>query len=258
MHILLKDRVSRSNTYLIARVFDSLSVGSPTIRKLLYIADVGIQDGTERDVGDGWRSLAETFEAARRAESIMNGNTLFFQDAKVIAEVDVYSSAQALHMVRGLFQEDVARLRCDLPHYFRCEDPASGDPGQQNVDNSNKAGYRESMNKSNSSKDSKDLEVPIPSFVYAVEWVEVEFGQRPEGYMLYLDRDHCVKHTTKSSDDGAYEGGYYGPERPCHYVTVPWSDLSEDLQKCLLEKGQVMTRRSWGPRHKSAPTFINL
>jgi hypothetical protein len=37
--------------------------------------------------------------------------------------------------------------------------------------------------------------------VFAVEYIEVEYGwgDRPEGYALYLDKDECVKQTKKAS-----------------------------------------------------------
>lgn len=86
--------------------------------------------------------------------------------------------------------------------------------------------------------------------VYAVNWIEVEFGQRNEGYHLYLDKADCIKSTKEASARGCYEGGYYGPERPLIYVEVPWACLDAKHKKALKTKGSTTTANNWKPQFK--------
>lgn len=44
--------------------------------------------------------------------------------------------------------------------------------------------------------------------VFGVPWIEVEFGQRPEGWKLYKDRAMAISDTRRASFEGPYEGGY--------------------------------------------------
>lgn len=94
--------------------------------------------------------------------------------------------------------------------------------------------------------------------VYAVEYIEIEFGQRPEGYSLYLDKDECTTNTKQASQTGSYPGGggYYGPVRPLVYVEVPWDSLEEDLQTQLNEKNRAHTSNSWSPKFSSTRFYI--
>lgn len=59
--------------------------------------------------------------------------------------------------------------------------------------------------------------------LYAVPWIEIEYGwgSRPEGYKVYETLEECVEETKLKSEDGGYESGYFGPERPlCYYETL--------------------------------------
>lgn len=89
--------------------------------------------------------------------------------------------------------------------------------------------------------------------VYAVEWIEVEFGQRPEGYKLFVDKDKCIETTKNDSIKGPYtEGGYFGPIRPLFYYEIPFSCVNEEYQEKLKEKGVCFTKNWWTPRFKSS------
>lgn len=96
--------------------------------------------------------------------------------------------------------------------------------------------------------------------VYAVQWVEIEYGwgDRLEGYRLYLDKDECIKQTKKASANGNYEcgGGYCGPERPLSYVEIPLSSLGAKLKRELKDNGTTHTENHWHPRFKGNEVYI--
>lgn len=94
--------------------------------------------------------------------------------------------------------------------------------------------------------------------VYAVEFIEIDFGQRDEGYSLYLDKDVCIASTKKSSQAGPYSGGggYYGPVRPLCYVEVPFDSLEPEYKKQLRKTGSCHTANRWSPKFKGARTLI--
>ena len=89
--------------------------------------------------------------------------------------------------------------------------------------------------------------------VYAVQYIEVEFGQRDEGYKVYSNLDECIKQTEEDSRNGAYEGGggYFGPERPLYYYEVPIDCLDDEDKKAVIYKGRCFTDRRWQPKFKS-------
>ena len=95
--------------------------------------------------------------------------------------------------------------------------------------------------------------------VYGVEWLEVEFGQRPEGWRLYMDKEDCIEKTKEASRNGPYTGGggYFGPERPLQYFEIPVEGLDDDIKKKLLEKGVAHTNNWWNPKYKSNGTYID-
>lgn len=59
--------------------------------------------------------------------------------------------------------------------------------------------------------------------LFAVPWIEVEYGwgQRYEGYKLFETVEDCISTTKRDSENGNYNGGYIGPERPLHYYKIP-------------------------------------
>lgn len=59
--------------------------------------------------------------------------------------------------------------------------------------------------------------------LFAVPWIEVEYGwgQRYEGYKLFETEEDCISTTKYDSENGNYDGGYIGPERPLYYYKVP-------------------------------------
>lgn len=64
------------------------------------------------------------------------------------------------------------------------------------------------------------------NILYAVPWIEIEYGwgDRPEGYRIFSELDDCIKSTIKSSENGNYDDGYFGPERPLHYYEIPYEE----------------------------------
>jgi hypothetical protein len=94
--------------------------------------------------------------------------------------------------------------------------------------------------------------------VYAVEWIEVEWGQRSEGYRLFLDEKDCIASTKKSSERGPYPsgGGYLGPVRPLVYVEVPFDSLEPEYKKQLKKTGSCHTENRWRPKFKGTRKSI--
>jgi len=86
--------------------------------------------------------------------------------------------------------------------------------------------------------------------VYGVPWIEVEFGQRDEGWALFMDKKRCFKETKEAFDRGPYEGGYCGPERPLVAYEIPFDSLDAKLQKSIKKDGKVHTDNHWAPRFK--------
>lgn len=97
-----------------------------------------------------------------------------------------------------------------------------------------------------------DLKGPI----YGVPWIEVEFGQRPEGWALFVDLDKCIKDTKNASRKGAYEGGYIGPERPLYYYELPIEGMNSKIVAELKLKGKTHTDNYWSPKYRGNMTSI--
>lgn len=93
--------------------------------------------------------------------------------------------------------------------------------------------------------------------VYAVEWVESEFGKRPEGYKIFTDKGHCIEQTRKDREKGPYSdgSGYCGPEIPVGYYEVPWECLEEKVKETLMEQtGErrvTFSSNNWEPKFKT-------
>lgn len=83
--------------------------------------------------------------------------------------------------------------------------------------------------------------------VYAVYWIEVEFGQRSMGYKVYSDVDACIKSTKKGSREGPYDGGYIGPERPLAYMEIPYACLTSEMKTALKKTGVCWSDDHWSP-----------
>ena len=94
--------------------------------------------------------------------------------------------------------------------------------------------------------------------VYGVEWIEVEWGQRSEGYALFLDENDCIASTRKSSERGPYPsgGGYLGPVRPLEYYEIPFDSLEPEYKKKLKKTGSCHTENRWRPKFKGARKSI--
>ena len=72
--------------------------------------------------------------------------------------------------------------------------------------------------------------------LYLVPWIEVEYGwgDRPEGYKVFDNLEECIKDTKEKSNNGNYEGGYFGPERPLMYCESPYNE--ELLDQVFIKK----------------------
>jgi hypothetical protein len=93
--------------------------------------------------------------------------------------------------------------------------------------------------------------------VYAVPWIEVDFGERDEGYKLFLDKDRCVAETKKDSREGAGGGCYIGPVRPLYYVEVPFNSLEDSLKRGLKKHGSAHTSDHWQPAFTGKKEYIS-
>ena len=93
---------------------------------------------------------------------------------------------------------------------------------------------------------------------FAVEIIEVDFGERSEGWSIYRNRQTCIRNTRAGSERGAYGGGggYYGPRRPLCYYEVPVESLPKDIQERLKKHSKAHTENSWWPKMKSDRILI--
>ena len=100
--------------------------------------------------------------------------------------------------------------------------------------------------------------VSLKGPVFAVEWIEIDFGQRPEGWALFMDLKACLRETKKASEKGPYDdgGGYLGPERPLRYYEIPVEGLKEEYIEELAEKGKTHTENYWSPKYIGNPYYI--
>lgn len=81
----------------------------------------------------------------------------------------------------------------------------------------------------------------LPTVVYAVPWIESEFGQRDEGYFIYTSREEARIMSEAAVARGTYDGGYYGPEQPLRAYEVAFSDLKlpEDDEDWFLQGNSI-------------------
>jgi len=104
-------------------------------------------------------------------------------------------------------------------------------------------------------EESADLKGPI----YGVPWCEVEFGQRSEGWALFIDLEKCVEQTKAAAKRGAYGdgAGYLGPEMPLCYYEIPIEGLEEKYLKDLAKRGLTHTENRWNPKYRNQGHSIN-
>lgn len=87
-----------------------------------------------------------------------------------------------------------------------------------------------------------------PKTAYVVEYVEVEFGQRPEGFVCFLSHEDAVARAKRDSEANDASGGYYcGPVRPVLVTPIPWDQLPGKVASQLLRDGIGFTDRTWRP-----------
>ncbi len=92
--------------------------------------------------------------------------------------------------------------------------------------------------------------------VFGVQWVEVEFGERDEGWNLFADRDVCIQRTKDASARGVYDGGYIGPERPLRVYEIPFDCLTDKMKDSINENGWCGTPNNWRPKFRDSGTCI--
>ena len=100
--------------------------------------------------------------------------------------------------------------------------------------------------------------------VYIVKWIEIEFGERDEGYKIFLYLEDCIQVSKLDSERGAYQGGYCGPQRPIGYYETSWECLEEKTQESLrhaVNAGEggipwAFSTKQWEPHLKSEWTSI--
>lgn len=69
--------------------------------------------------------------------------------------------------------------------------------------------------------------------VYIVPWVEIESGERPEGYKVFIDKEDCIRETILDSRRGVHKTSYCGPKRPLRYYEIEWEVLEENIRQDL-------------------------
>jgi hypothetical protein len=83
--------------------------------------------------------------------------------------------------------------------------------------------------------------------VYGVRYIEIDFGERPWGWILFLSQE-CAKSTAKEdSKDGPKNGHYLGPVRPLYLIEIPYDSLDEHTRQCLDNDGVYWTDDDWQP-----------
>lgn len=94
--------------------------------------------------------------------------------------------------------------------------------------------------------------------VFGVKWIEVEFGQRDEGWKLFADREKCIETTKKDSAEGCYSGGgYLGPVRPLEIYEIPYACLTKEMKASIKKSGMAWTPNNWNPKMTDSGTYIN-
>lgn len=88
--------------------------------------------------------------------------------------------------------------------------------------------------------------------VYGVPWIEVEFGERDEGWALFVDKEECFKSTKDASAKGWYGDGYIGPVRPLMAYEIPFGYLDKKYKNALRKTGKSHTEDRWHPKFKGA------
>jgi hypothetical protein len=84
-------------------------------------------------------------------------------------------------------------------------------------------------------------------FVYGVPWIEVEFGERPEGYKIFKCVHLCIETTRKDSANEPYSSGdgYLGPLRPLRYYKLRYDLLPSEYKKELESNPSCFLETLW-------------
>lgn len=90
------------------------------------------------------------------------------------------------------------------------------------------------------------------STLFATRWLEVEpgWGDRPEGFKVFKDRNDCEATTKKDSEIGHYEGGggYCGPVRPLVFYEIALEEFEDSVQEKIKVNGTTFTSNHWKPK----------
>lgn len=92
--------------------------------------------------------------------------------------------------------------------------------------------------------------------VYGTPYIEVEFGQRDEGWLLSNDVDQHIERIKNASSRGSYGDGYYGPIRPLFYYEIPLDCVPMKGVAFLKMEDHFHTHNKWNPRFKGKKVLI--
>lgn len=89
---------------------------------------------------------------------------------------------------------------------------------------------------------------------YGVQWIEVEFGQRDEGYKLFVSLKQAKERSEEDTKAGHYQGGYCGPEKPLTIYEIPVDCLPDKLKRYIEaapDTGSIFSDNHWQPKLKA-------
>lgn len=100
--------------------------------------------------------------------------------------------------------------------------------------------------------------VKLDGPIYGVPWIEIDFGESSEGWVLFTNLKKCINETKKSNECGVYSDGtgYLGPERPLHYYELPVEGLDYKYVNELKINGIVYTTKYWHPKYTGNKHYI--
>jgi len=104
-------------------------------------------------------------------------------------------------------------------------------------------------------KEIEEKETPTTNFsvAYGTPWIEEEcgWGDRPEGWRLFLDREVAIRESKIDSIKGNYSSGYIGPVRPLNIYEIKMDALEAKDITSLSKYRLAITRNYWSPAENS-------